>query len=137
MNKVIGVFILRSILALIFLMQGYGKVFMFEVKNVYQNFFLKQFESAFLPDWLLFGTAYYTSYVELFGGLFLLLGLFKNQTLYALGSVLIIVTFGHGLIEPIWDLHHVFVRSVFLVALLLLPQEWDKWCIDYIIKRKS
>lgn len=63
----------------------------------------------------------------------MVLGLSVNYALYALGSVLVIVTFGHGLAEPIWNLSHVFPRTILLIALLILPREWDKISLDSIL----
>jgi hypothetical protein len=73
----------------------------------------------------------------LIGGLLLIAGLFRKITSYLLGIDLLIVSFGHGLIEPIWDLSHVIPRAVLLITLLLVPQEWDKWSLDLILKRKK
>ena len=130
-NKIIGIFILRVLVGLIFLMQGFGKVFTWGLDNVYKGF--QPYEETFLPKFILVATAYLTSYLELIGGFLLIIGLFRNYTLYALGVVLLIVSFGHGLSSPIWDLSHVFPRAILLIALLLLPEEWDKWQIEKTI----
>ena len=116
-------------------MQGYGKVFKYTVPKVYELFF-KDFETM-LPKWITWCTAYYTSYVELVGGLLLIAGLFRKYTLYLLGIDLLMVSFGHGLMEPIWDLSHVIPRAILLITLLLLPQEWDKWSLDATILKKQ
>jgi uncharacterized membrane protein YphA (DoxX/SURF4 family) len=131
-----GVFFIRVLLGLIFLMQGYGKVFTITVTKVYEMFF-KAYEATFLPKWLIVSTAYYTSYVELICGFLLVIGLFRNYALYLLAVNLLIVSFGHGLLEPIWDLSHVMPRAVLLAALLLLPPQWDKWNIDSLLNRKQ
>jgi len=55
--------------------------------------------------------------------------------LYALASVLVIVSFGHGLAEPIWDLSHMMYRLVLLATLLILPKEWDILRIDKLIDK--
>ena len=89
-----------------------------------------------MPDFLVYATAYYTSYIELLGGFLLIIGYKRDWALYALASVLVIVTFGHGLAEPIWDTSHVLVRAVFLVPLLLLPKEWDRFSMDYFMKTR-
>ena len=132
-NKTIGIFILRVILGLIVMMQGFGKVFTWGLDNVYGMF--KSYEETFLPKFILVFAAYFTSYVELIGGFLLVIGLFRNYALYALGAVLLIVSFGHGLSSPIWDLSHVFPRAVLLISLLLLPEEWDKWQVEKVIRR--
>lgn len=132
LNQQIAVLTLRLLLGFIFLMQGYGKVFTYTVDNIYNMMFATEAYANF-PNVLLLGTAYYTSYVELLAGVLLVLGLKRDYALYALASVLVIVTFGHGYAEPIWDLSHVMYRSSLLIALLLLPSQWDRFSIDYYI----
>lgn len=134
LNRTIGVFTMRLLLGIIFMMQGYGKVFTWGLDGVYGGF--ASYEEK-LPTFLVKFAAYYTTFAELICGLLLVIGLFRNYALYALGVVLLIVSFGHGLSAPIWDLSHVFPRAVLLVALLLIPQEWDKWHVDGLIKRQK
>ena len=134
-QRAAGILFIRCLLGIIFLMQGLGKVFTFTVPKVYELFF-KPFETTFLPGWLIHAAAYYTSYVELIGGFLLIIGLFKRYTLYLLAINLLIVSFGHGLMEPIWDLSHVIPRALLLAALFVLPAEWDKWNIDSLINKK-
>ena len=136
LNRNIAILTLRLILGFIFFFQGYGKVFKFGMDKVYNGFFKGAYEEL-LPDFILFATAYYTSFVELICGFMLIIGIKRDWALYALASVLVIVSFGHGLAEPIWDTSHVLVRTVFLIPLLLLPKEWDKFSIDYFIRPKS
>lgn len=125
--------LLRSLLGMIFLAQGYGKVFTWGVSNLYVQGF--QSYEALLPKAVVVFAAYYTSYVELVCGLLLIAGIFRTASYYLLGSVLLIVAFGHGLQDPIWDLHHVFVRAALLIPLLLLPAEWDRWHLDRLLVR--
>ena len=134
-NRTVAVLIIRWILGLIFLMQGFGKVFTMGVENVYQAEFFYGTYKDILPAMLIKSTAYYTSYVEFVGGLLLIIGFKTNYTLFALSTVLIIVTFGHGLVAPIWDLSHVMYRTILLVSLLLLPRDWDTFSMDYILKK--
>ncbi len=122
----------RGLLGIIFFMQGYGKVFTYTAPKVY-NMFFKDFEKTFLPKWLIYSTAYYTSYVELICGFLLIIGLFRKYALYLLAIDLFVVSFGHGLIEPIWDLQHVIPRAILLITLLLVPQQWDVWHTDSLI----
>ena len=131
-----GIFFIRVLLGIIFLMQGFGKVFTIAVANVYDLFF-KAYEATFLPKWLIVSTAYFTSYVELICGFLLVIGLFKKKALYLLAIDLLIVSFGHGLTEPIWDLSHVLPRAILLAALMLLPAQWDKWNVDTLINKKK
>jgi len=131
-QRAAGMFFTRALLGVIFLMQGFGKVFLYTLPVVYEKFF-KDFETTFLPNWLISATAYYTSYIELIGGFLLIIGLFRKYTLYLLALDLLVVSFGHGLLEPIWDLSHVIPRTMLLLALFFLPREWDRWNLDRFI----
>ncbi|MDP9082103.1 MAG: DoxX family protein [Bacteroidota bacterium] len=122
----------RALLGIILLMQGYGKIFTYTLPKVYGMFF-KDFEKTFIPKWLIWGTAYYTSYVELICGLLLIIGLFRKWACYLMAIDLLVVSFGHGLVEPIWDLQHVIPRAVLLITIMLVPQQWDRWNADAII----
>ena len=135
LNKSIAVLTIRLILGFIFLMQGIGKVFKWGVENVYNMDFFHDTYKDLLPDFIIHATAYYTSYIELIAGLLVVLGLKRDYALYLLASVLVIVTFGHGLAEPIWNLSHVMYRTILLVTLLILPREWDKFSMDNIINK--
>jgi uncharacterized membrane protein YphA (DoxX/SURF4 family) len=136
LNHSIAALTLRLILGFIFLMQGFGKVFTWGVENVYQMDFFYPTYKSLLPEWLIHATAYYTSYVELIGGMLIVIGLKRDYALYSLASVLVIVTFGHGLSEPIWDLSHVMPRTILLVVLLILPKDWDRFSLDVYLGSK-
>ncbi len=131
--QVRGLFFIRVLLGIIFFMQGYGKVFTIGLSNVYDMFF-KSFEHTIMPKWLILATTYYTSYIELIGGFLLITGLFRKYAMYLLAINLLVVSFGHGVMEPIWDLSHVMPRAILLSALFLLPATWDKWNIDELLK---
>ena len=128
-SRAVAVLFARALLGIIFLMQGYGKIFTYTVPKVYGMFF-KDFEKTFLPKWLIWGTAFYTSYVELICGFLLIIGLFRKYALCLLAADLLIVSFGHGLMEPIWDLQHVIPRAILLITILIVPAEWDRWNAD-------
>jgi len=136
LNRNIGLLTLRLILGFLIFFQGFGKIFKFGMENVHNNFFKSTYEDL-LPSFVTHATAYYTSYVELIAGAMLIIGLKRDWALYAMASVLVIVTFGHGLAEPIWDTRHVLVRTILLVTILLLPKEWDRFSIDGLFLNKN
>jgi uncharacterized membrane protein YphA (DoxX/SURF4 family) len=78
--------------------------------------------------------------VELLAGALLLIGLRIREALIALGFVLIIVTFGHLLKEPLYPFHeHVIPRLALLLFILVLPTEEDQISLDALLanRRKS
>lgn len=135
-NQQVAILTIRLLLGFIFFFQGFGKVFKFGLDAVYNNFFKASY-SELLPDFILLFSAYYTSLIELIGGFLLIVGFKRDITLYFLASVLVIVTFGHGLKEPIWDLSHVMYRAILLLSLLLLPKSLDIFSIDGLINKKT
>ena len=134
-SRAMSVLFTSTLLGIIFLMQGFGKIFTYTVPVVYQKFFV-DFEKTFLPKSLLLATAYYTSYVELICGFLLIIGLFRKFTLLLLCIDLLVVSFGHGLLEPIWDLQHVIPRAALLITIMLTPVQWDKWNLDNLLLPK-
>lgn len=137
LNKSIAIITLRLILGITFAMRGYWKIFNWGLDNVYNNFFYKTYKDLISSDILIYITAFYTSYAELIAGLFLVIGFKRNYALYILASVLIIVTFGHALAEPVWDMSHIIFHTILLATLLFLPEEWDIFSVDYFLKRKK
>ena len=75
--------------------------------------------------------------VELLAGALLLLGWRVREALIALGFVLLIVTFGHLLKEPLYEFHtHVIPRLALLLFLLMLPREDDRFSIVGLLTRR-
>ena len=80
---------------------------------------------------------FFTTFVELIGGVCLVLGLFRQWALWLLAVDLLIVSIGHGLESPIWDLQHVMPRALLTGALLLLPAGWYTWSLKTVFTSKS
>lgn len=87
------------------------------------------------PNWFLWGTNIYCAMVEFVGGIMLVLGLGRDIALWAILSVLVIVTFGHGLEGAVWDIQQMIFRLGLISALLLLPAEWDSLRLDNLLRR--
>lgn len=137
LNKIIALTTLRLVLGFIFFMQGFGKVFTWGVDKVFHmNFFYDTYKNL-LPTSVIWFTAYYTSWMEFIAGFLVIIGFKRDYALYGLASDLVIVTFGHGLAEPIWDLSHVMPRTILLVSLLLLPKDWDRFSLDYLLSKRK
>jgi uncharacterized membrane protein YphA (DoxX/SURF4 family) len=126
----------RLVLGLIFFMAGFWKVFQLGPLEHARKYFLP-FADTFLPVWSLWSVGVTIPFVELIGGALLLIGLRVREALIALGGVLVIVTFGHLLREPLFNFSgHVIPRLALLLFLLWCPREVDWLSLDYLLARK-
>lgn len=132
-NLHIAELMIRVIAGILFLFQGYDKLFGIKIQGVI-DFFRADTQKNHIPAGLLTGMAYYTSYVEFFGGLFLLAGFCTDYALYALAVDLILVSIAFSFVEPMWDMKHVFPRLVLTATSLLLPPDYRTICVDHLIQ---
>jgi uncharacterized membrane protein YphA (DoxX/SURF4 family) len=133
-----AIFFAREVLAFIFFMAGVYKVFQLGPLGHARKYFLP-FADTFLPVWSLWATGTVIPFVELVAGGLLLIGLRIREALIALGFVLIIVTFGHLLKEPLYPFHeHVIPRLALLLFVLLFPAADDQISVDgWLAKRRK
>jgi len=127
----------RLVLGLIFFMAGVFKVFSLTPAGHVRKWFLP-FQDTFLPTWSLWAVGLAIPFVELIAGALLLLGWRVYQALLALGAVLVVVTFGHLLHEPLYPFHeHVIPRLALLLFLLVMPRREDRFSLDYFSESRS
>lgn len=127
----------RLVLGLIFFMAGVFKVFELGPFEHARKYFLP-YADTFLPVWSLWASGVVIPFVELIAGALVMLGLRIREALVALGFVLVIVTFGHLLKEPLYEFHtHVIPRLALLLFILLLPREDDRFSIDHLLMRRG
>lgn len=127
----------RWVLGLIFFMAGWWKVFSLGALAHAERFFVSGYADSWIPTWLLWATGVTIPFVELLAGGLLLLGWRRREALVALGAVLVIVTYGHLLAEPLFDTTaHIFPRLVLLTFLLAAPGERDTFSLDVALARR-
>lgn len=125
----------RAVLGLIFFMAGAYKVLALGPVAHVQRFFLP-YQDTFLPTWSLWAVGFAIPFVELGAGALVFLGWLRTGAYWALGAVLVLVTFGHLLHEPLYAFHeHVIPRLALLLLLLLMPPEADRFSLDELRHR--
>jgi len=130
-----AIFFARGVLGLIFFMAGVYKVFEQTPIGHAKQWFLP-YSDTFLPVWSLWATGVTIPFIELIGGALVLVGLKSRWGLIGLGCVLVIVTFGHLLKEPLYSFSdHVFPRTVLLLFVLCTPPEADRFSLDNLIRK--
>ena len=121
----------RGVLGLIFFMAGVYKVFSLTPIGHAHKWFVDPYADTFLPTWSLWLTGLTIPFVELGAGALLLAGWRVTEALIALGVVLLIVTFGHLLKEPLYEFHtHVIPRLALLLFVLMVPRDADLFSLD-------
>lgn len=134
--KALALLFARGVLGLIFFMAGVYKVFILTPSGHVTQYFLP-FQDTFLPTWSLWAVGLTIPFVELIGGALVCLGWWRTQAYALLGTVLVAVTFGHLLHNPLYPFHeHVIPRLGLLLVLLLLPPEADRLAADELLARR-
>lgn len=129
----VAVFLARILLGLLFLYQGADKIFSVKIRTVIETI-NPAYRKARLPGWLITTVAYFTSYVEFFGGILLILGLFKFATLYLLGIEMLIVAAGFSMVDAVWKMDVYFPRFALLIFILLCDPSTDVLLLDRLIR---
>jgi uncharacterized membrane protein YphA (DoxX/SURF4 family) len=131
-------FFARWVLGLVFLMAGWWKVFELGAGQHARGFFVDGFADTWIPAWLLWGLGVAIPLVELAAGLFLCVGFRRREALIALGGVLVVVTYGHLLQEPLYAItSHIFPRLVLLLVVLVIPADRDRLSLDqWLVSRR-
>ena len=133
-----ALFFARGVLGLIFFMAGVYKVFTLTPVGHAHKWFVDPYADTFLPTWSLWLTGLTIPVVELLAGGLLLVGWRVREALIALGVVLLIVTFGHLLKEPLYEFHsHVIPRLALLLFVLMRPREADRFSVDGWLARRA
>jgi len=126
----------RLVLGFIFFMAGVYKVWGLGPVGHVRKWFLP-YQDTFLPTWSLWAAGLAIPFVELAGGALLLVGWRIRAALLSLGAVLVVVTFGHLLKEPLYPFHeHVFPRLALLLFVLVMPAADDRFSIDGLLRRR-
>jgi uncharacterized membrane protein YphA (DoxX/SURF4 family) len=131
-------FFTRVMVGLVFAMAGFWKVFTLTPAGHAHRYFLDRYADSWIPTWLLWLTGVTVPIVELVAGALLIVGLWRRASAFALGVVLLLVTYGHLLAEPLYDVHpYIVTRLALLLPTLLLSAADDPWSVDGWRMRKA
>ena len=137
-NRAWALLFARGVLGFIFFMAGVYKTFQMTPFGHARKFFTEPYADTFLPMWSLWAAGTAIPIVELIAGLLVIIGFRIREALISLGCILIIVTFGHLLKQPLYEFHtHVIPRLALLLFILMLPREDDRFSLDYLIGHRA
>lgn len=131
-------FFARVMVGLLFGMSGWHKVFVMGAGNHAQKLFVEGYADSWIPVWLLYGTGFLIPFVELVGGWLLVAGWRRREVAVAFGFLLLLVTYGHALQQPFFDITvHVLPRFLLLIPVLVWDETVDRFSVDYAFSRRT
>ena len=138
-DKGIAIFFVRWLLGLLFLVRGWYKVFAMTPQVHADRIFVERFAETWIPEPILWSLGVSIPFVELIGGGLICLGLLVRPVLIVFVGLLIILTYGHALLEPFFDIDgHTFTYAVLIVFLLLAGRDKDSWSLEgWLASRKT
>lgn len=126
----------RGLLGLLFGMLGWHKVFVMGPAEHARRFFVEGYAETWIPLWALWAAGAAVPFVELLGGALVLVGFRLRAALALLALDLLVVTYGHLLADPFFDVTtHVAPRAALILLLLLLPTPAHRWSVDARLRR--
>lgn len=129
-------FVTRVILGLIFFAAGFWKVFSLGAVEHARDLFVVPYEMSFLPEWSLWVVGTAIPFVELVGGAFMVVGWQRFPAAIGLGAVLVLVTFGHLVADPLYAFNTHVVPRVILLVLAMAMFEEDRFSVDAWLARR-
>ena len=120
-------------------MGGWFKVFDIGIVTHARDFFVTAYQDFWIPTPLLWILGVSIPIIELVAGIMLILGLRIREASLMVGAVLVMVTYGHLLGDPMFPFgNHIFPRLVLLLVIMLTPAHLDAWNVDrYLSKSKT
>lgn len=130
-HRALAVLLARLVLGLMFFQGALWRIFDLGPVEHARRFFVEPYAETFLPEWALWIAGTGVPFAEFVGGALVLIGLWRFPGYLLLGGVLVLVTFGHLVTEPLFAFNgHVMPRLTLLVFLLVTPTDWDRWSVD-------
>jgi uncharacterized membrane protein YphA (DoxX/SURF4 family) len=127
----------RVLAGLLFGMAGYYKVFIQGPAGHAAQWFTVPYANNWMPHWLLLATGVTVPFVELIAGWLLVIGLLRRPAAIALGFVLVLVTYGHALKEPLFNVNsHIIPRFLLLIPTWIFAVEADPFSLDGLIAKR-
>jgi thiosulfate dehydrogenase (quinone) large subunit len=128
----------RVMVGIIFLMAGYWKCFELTPMQHARGMFVEGFAHTWIPTVLLWALGLSIPVFELVAGGLLVIGFRTREALLTIGFILLTVTYGHTLLEPLYSIKdHILPRTLLMLAALVLPEDEDRWTVDYVLKRRK
>ena len=128
----------RVLVGILFFLAGWWKCFTLTPMAHARGAFVEGYADSWIPAFLLWGLGLAIPVVELVAGALLIVGWRTREALITVGFVLLIVTYGHALDEPLYSIQgHILPRGLLMLIALVLPSDEDKLSVDFWLARRA
>jgi thiosulfate dehydrogenase (quinone) large subunit len=128
----------RVMVGIIFFMAGFWKCFELGPMQHARGMFVEGFADTWIPTFLLWALGLSIPVFELVAGALLIIGFHTREALLTIGVILLTVTYGHTLQEPLYSIKdHILPRTLLMLAALVLPEDEDRLTLDSFRKRRA
>jgi uncharacterized membrane protein YphA (DoxX/SURF4 family) len=122
----------RVMVGIIFFMAGWWKCFELTPVGHARRYFIEGFADTWIPGLLLWSLGLAIPVAELVAGGLLIAGWRTRDALVTIAVILLIVTYGHTLKEPLYSIKdHILPRGLLMFIALILPADEDRLSVDY------
>ena len=129
--------IARWILGISFFNAAMWKIFDLTPTGHFEKFFAVTFHDTWIPNFLLWLLGVSIPFFELLIGMTLCVGLRAREFALLAGLLLIVTTYGHSLIDPLYNITQglTFSRAVLVLFLSVMPDLHDYLSLAYLLSR--
>lgn len=128
----------RVMVGTLFFMAGWWKCFELTPMAHARGAFVEGYTETWIPALLLWGLGLAIPVIELVAGALLIVGWRTREALITVGFVLLIVTYGHVLTEPLYSIKdHILPRGLLMIIALVLPADADKLTVDSWLAQRA
>ena len=129
--------IARWVLGISFFNAAVWKIFTLTPAGHAQKFFIASFQDTWIPTFLLWIFGLTIPFAEIVIGILLCIGLRAREAALLSGLLLILTTYGHSLLDPLYNISQglTFSRVALTLFLLIVSDRDDIISLDYFISR--
>lgn len=128
----IAALFVRLILGILFLFQGYDKIFRIGLKQT-KSSVADAMQKTMVPSWLSRFITVASSLIEFSCGILLIAGWMIYPSLALLAFDLILVVMAMSLRESLWDMRFVWPRIVLIIFLFVIPEDANRFSFDHLL----
>lgn len=129
--------IARWILGISFFNAAIWKIFVLTPTGHVEKFFSTSFHDTWIPHLFLWVLGLTIPFVELLIGIALCAGMRAREAALLAGLLLIVTTYGHSLIDPLYNMTQglTFSRVILVLFLLIMSDDHDYLSLDYLLTK--